>query len=323
MRTNLLPPLGVLLTLSCLACDDTAGETSACAPTTEILESFDPDAFEHAEAVLVGSGGRIYVTLHLADTVYARDPAGTATRIPLPGAVPGTGTAITGIARLADEIYVAVASANAVLAGVWQLEGDTLRRVAPLPAEAGINGLTADAARDRLLVTDSRAGTILVVSPRTGEVTTWAAGNYLEPTGEGYGGAFGVNGIKVAGDAVYVSVPARETRWRIPVLASGLAGTPAPFLAIQGLGATDDFDLDLAGTVWLGAQFADQEAVLVTLDGGSRAVLATADDGLDQPTAVAIDEQEPGTAYVTSGGFGGGAPARHPNLMRVRWSSCP
>jgi len=283
-----------------------------------VLERFDAAAGEHPEAVVVDDEGSVWVTLHAASMVYVRHPDGDTERIVLPGSPLDGSTRVNGIALFDASIFVAVRSEADALAGVWRLEGGTMHRVAPLPAGSGINGLAAAETLGRLFVTDD-GGRVFVVDPVEGTSAVWGDDAVLRPTGSTEGGSFGANGIAVTSDAVVVSVPATQSLWRLPILADGRMGVPEPFMADAGLDVVDDFDFDESGRRWLGAQFSEQRMTLVDVATLRQTTLATAENGLDQPTSAAFATDDSRTAYLTNGAFGSATGVPHPSLMKIRW----
>ncbi len=346
MKAMTTPPArrvgaSLLAWAACAGCADSEGRAGVAPPTpdpaasssggarapgvrVEVIERFDAGAREHPEAVAVDAGGRVFVTLHGAAAVYVRDVDGRAERVPLPGAPPDGTTRVNGVALLGPAPFFAVRSADAELAGVWQLAAQALRRVAALPARARLNGMAAEPARNRLFVTDD-GGRIFAVDPIAGAAEVWAQGPLFEPTaeGEGFEAAYGANGIAVDSGAVYVSVPARRELWRLPILPDGSAGAPESFLAGAGLGALDDFDLDERGGRFVGANISDEQVILVPLGAAAKLVLATAEDGLAQPTAAAFAPGHSSTVYVTNGAFWSAGGVLRPSLMKVTLARAP
>lgn len=333
MTTTILNSCRAVLIAACATCASCAphdesdmapwpdtGETEDSV-SVEILETFDAVVGEHPEAVVVADSGAVWVTLHAAAQVYVRSADGTTERRTLPGAPRDGTTRVNGIALLDGEGYIAVRSDDPGLAGVWSLDEVAMQRVAELPAGAGINGMAADPDGNRLYVTDDQ-GQIFSVDPFTGDTEVWAHGEPLRPTGTMGAAAFGVNGIAIRDGALYVSVPATQSLWRIPILDDQSAGQPEPYLAQFDLGVTDDFDLDDAGR-FVGAQFSDQELVLVDPDTARVRVLATAADGLDQPTAAAFAPDGSATAFLTNGAFFSPSGTPNATLMKVTWAVQP
>jgi sugar lactone lactonase YvrE len=289
-----------------------------------LLERFDASASEHAEAVVVDARGRVFVSLHAAAALYVREPDGSSARVPLPDGPFDGATRANGLALLDETPYLAVRSDRASHAGVWRLRDGALQRVAALPTTARINGMAADPERGRLLVTDD-SGRILAVDPIAGRHRVWSDAAILAPTAPEHAmsdASYGANGIAVDSGAVYVSVPATASLWRLPIRADGSMGEAEALLSELALGATDDFDLHPRTAQLVAAQLSEHEVVLIELTSARKLVLANAQDGLNQPTAAVFAPGENGVAYVTSGAFYAERDAPGSTLMKLSWTAC-
>ncbi|MEV5384581.1 hypothetical protein [Streptomyces sp. NPDC052721] len=214
---------------------------------------------------------------------------------------------VTGIARAHDgTLYVNYATGTSAT-GVWRLSpGDAPEQIAALPADGLPNGLALDEQRGVLYVADSARGTVWRVPQSGGTATAWATGAALAPLPAPHARGFGANGIKVRRDSVWVSNTDRGTLLRFPVRPDGAAG-PVETRA-DGLHGIDDFTFPGPGRSVLAALNAGNRVVLVRADGSVTTVL-TAQDGLSNPTSVAVRGR---TVYVPSAA----STTRHdPNLL--------
>jgi hypothetical protein len=188
----------------------------------------------------------------------------------LPGAI--------GVEAGSDgSVYVAVPGEQS---GVWRVPsgGDPslLGAIDGFP-----NDLVFDAARDRVLVTESQNGTVSAVST-DGEVTTWLDDDRLDTEG------FGANGLTVNSDGtVYVAVtqaPNETGRLlEVPTNDDGTAGEPTTFseggeiFGADGITARGD-DVYVAVN--------RQNRVVTVSPDGAVETVADADDGLVFPSDV-------------------------------------
>jgi sugar lactone lactonase YvrE len=161
-----------------------------------------------------------------------------------------------------------------------------------------------------LYAADSALGTVWRVSLKSGGRTAWATGAALRPgTGPAASG-FGVNGLRLHHDAVWVSNTDAGTLLRIPVRRDGSAG-PIGTRA-KGLAGIDDFGFaERHGDTVLAALNTANQVALVRPN-GTHTVVLTRDDGLSNPTSVAVRGR---TAYVTSAAY---FTQQDPNLLLAR-----
>jgi hypothetical protein len=108
---------------------------------------------------------------------------------------------------------------------------------------------------------------------------------------------------------VWVANTDRGTLLRIPVTSRGTAGSIGT--AADGLEGIDDFAFTGRGGTVLAALNVPDQVALVRAD-GTHTVVLTGDDGLQNPTAVAVRH---GRVLVTSAAYFTRA---DPNLLRAR-----
>ncbi|MYW18901.1 hypothetical protein GT039_25815 [Streptomyces sp. SID2955] len=214
---------------------------------------------------------------------------------------------VTGIARAHDgTLYVAYATGTRET-GVWRVSpGAAPVQIAQLPPDGFPNGLALDERRGVLYAADSVRGTVWRVPQAGGAATAWATGPALAPLPAPPASGLGANGVKVHRDAVWVSNTDRGTLLRLPVLPDGSAG-PVETRG-DGLGGIDDFAFPGHGKSALAALGSGGKLVLVGPD-GTVTTLLTAQDGLSDPTSVAVRGR---TVYVPSAAF---TTRRDPNLL--------
>jgi sugar lactone lactonase YvrE len=215
---------------------------------------------------------------------------------------------VSGIVRAADgTLYVNYNAGSA--SGIWLIHpGGGPEQVAALP-DVRLNGLALDQRTDTLYATDSTTGTVWKASPENGTSSVWADGDALKPLTTQPSSGFGANGIKVHDNAVWVSNTDKGILLRIPIGPRGAAGEVTT--KAEGLTSIDDFAFVGPGDTVLAAQNFANTVALVHPDGTHNTVL-TAQDGLSNPTSVAV---RGGTVYVTSGAY---FTHTDPNLLLAR-----
>ncbi|WP_133913210.1 SMP-30/gluconolactonase/LRE family protein [Streptomyces sp. NBC_00582] len=292
------------------------GEPTVSDP--RVLAHFDFARGQTPENIALEPDGSADLTFFFARTVVNVTRTGaTRTLATLPTVAdphtPVVGAAVvTGIARAYDgTLYVNYATGTRKT-GIWRIarDGGAPRQLAELPADGFPNGLALDERRGVLYAADSVRGTVWRVSLKNGTRTAWATGPELAPgTGPDASGV-GVNGLRFHHNAVWVSNSDAGTLLRIPVREDGTAG-PVRTRA-TGLTGVDDFGfVERHRDTVLAALVTSSEVVRVGPD-GRRTVVLTADDGLSNPTAVAVRGR---SAYVTSAAYFN---QDDPNLLLAR-----
>ncbi|MBN0042562.1 hypothetical protein JS756_00230 [Streptomyces actuosus] len=296
-----------------------SGESPA--PSARIVAHFDLAAGQTPENIALEPDGSADLTFAFARQIaHVTRHGNTRILATLPAvAEPNTpivqSAIVLGIARAHDgTLYVNYATGTAET-GVWRLapDGSAPRQIARLPADGLPNGLALDEHRGVLYAADSVRGTVWRIPQSGGEPEAWATGTALDPLPAPASG-FGANGIKVHGGAVWVSNTDRGTLLRITVNRDGSAG--AGRIVARDLGAVDDFAFPGRGDTVLAALIQDNKVVRVRPD-GSRSVLLTQDDGLSNPTSVAVRDR---SVYVPSAAYFTG---QDPNLLLARLHAQP
>ncbi|MCX4767324.1 hypothetical protein OG562_41455 [Streptomyces sp. NBC_01275] len=296
------------------------GPASGDEPTVShprIIAHFDFAAGQTPENIALESDGSADLTFayarqiahvtHTGDTrILATLPAVANPSTPKVGAA-----VVLGIARAHDgALYVNYATGTSET-GIWRLgtDGSAPVQIAKLPTNGFPNGLALDERRGVLYAADSVRGTVWSVPRTGGEPTAWAVGSVLNPLPAPAAG-FGANGLRFHRDAVWVSNTDTGTLLRIPVRDNGSAG--AIETRATGLAGIDDFGFVAAheDTAFAALPVTNQVA-LVRADGAHTVVL-TQQDGLSNPTAVAVRGR---TAYVTSAAY---FTQKDPDLLLAR-----
>jgi sugar lactone lactonase YvrE len=197
---------------------------------------------------------------------------------------------------------VGYATGTSDLTGVWRISrhGD-VRRIAALPSNGLPNGLALDQRAGQIYVADSVLGVVWRIGARGGAPVAWATGRALQPAR-----FLGANGVKLHGHALWVTNTDHGTVLRIPIRRDGSAGRIAT--EVTGLAGPDDFAFTGCGNTMLVALDAASQAALVAPH-GTPAIVLTAQDGLSNPTSVAVRRS---TVYVASAAY---FTMKDPNLL--------
>jgi hypothetical protein len=201
-----------------------------------------------------------------------------------------------GIARdHAGRLYVALCTGSPGSQGIWRLGSrGSARRIAALPADGIPNGMALDDRHGFIYVADSRLSIIWRVTIADGKVTAWAAGPQLAPHG-----GLGANGLKLHDGAVWVTNTQLGTLLRILVRRDGSAG-PIQTIA-SGLPGIDDFAFTGTGDdAPILAAINRFSTVVLIRPGHSHQTVLTAEDGLSNPSAIAVRGH---TIYVLSAAY--------------------
>jgi len=314
-RSTTLTTLAATAALLTSAATATAADQPLSHP--RIAAHFSLAAEQQPENITVDRTGSAYLTFSFARQIVRVSPDGhqqVLATLPAPAKAntPNLGKAfVGGIARADDgTLYVTYATGTADLTGVWAIRpGGRPHRIAALPADGLPNGLALDEHRGVLYAADSVRGTVWRVPVTGGPRIAWATGTPLTPVPSGTG--FGANGIKVHHGAVWVSNTDRGTLLRIPVRPDGSAG-PIRTRA-TGLAGIDDFAFTSRHHDTVLAAINSSNQVVVVRPDGSHSVVLTQQDGLSNPTSVAVRKR---TVYVPSASYFAAVP--DPNLLLAR-----
>jgi sugar lactone lactonase YvrE len=165
------------------------------------------------------------------------------------------------------------------------------------------NGIHVDG--DRLFVTDSKGGAVFQVALADGAVTAWVQHEELEPLADSCGPAairLGANGIVKLGDAFYVANTDRAQIVKIPVTATGAAGTPEVVLGpdCASLFGLDDVRATPDGKLVYAVNYGNRIG-LAGPDGSTETLLQG--EPLDGPASLEV-LADPLRIVVTNSSFG-------------------
>lgn len=310
-RTILLVVLVAVLALP--------GGTAVADGHVQTVVSFDPAAGEFPEGIATDPTGNLYVSLTFRDEILRIAPDGTRTTVA--ALAPGTGPA--GLAVDADRtVYVAASGldlqtgqTDPALRGVLRLERDgTTSRLPGTEAMIFPNDVTLDR-RGTVYATDTIDGAVWRI-PRHGAAELWAQHPLLEGTGDfGFGFPIGANGIVVRHDRVIVGNPERGLLMDIPIEPDGSAGTPTVLAESEDIVGVDGIALDVHGDVYLATGI--RNTVVRVRTGGTMETLATAEDGLAQPSTLTFGtgQRDNQTLFVVN--FSVFSPEPTPGVLSV------
>jgi len=143
----------------------------------------------------------------------------------------------------------------------------------------------------------------------------WVDDPLLHGTGELLGFPYGANGIAFSHGRLIISNTERGLLVAIPIEPTGDAGEPTVVASSPLLLGVDGIALDAHGDVYCAV---NGQNTLVTLRAdGSISVLATAADGLDQPSSVAFGtgDSDHGSLFVVN--FAVDSPAPTPSVLKL------
>ena len=286
----------------------------------ETFVAFDPAAGEFPEGIAVDKRGNVYVSLIPANQIRRIAPSG-AQSVVAEFDAPGLGPA--GLAVNAKgTIYVAVSSLNLATRetdpatrGVYRvLEDGTSERLPGTGAMLFPNDVTLDK-RGNVYATDTSRGAVWRISPR-GSAEVWADHPLLKGSGAfGFGFPIGANGIALRHNTIIVANTERSLLVALRIEPDGSAGAPTVLAESPALVGTDGIALDVHGNIYAGIGVQNK---IIRIDGdGSIVILATAEDGLNQPSTVAFGtgRSERKTLFVAN--FSLLSPAPTPAVLKL------
>jgi sugar lactone lactonase YvrE len=297
------------------------GGLAAASNHVETFVAFDASAGEFPEGIAVDKTGNVYVSLIVLNQIRKID-RGDAQSVLTSFDVPGTGPAGLAVDPTGT-VYAAVGAANPETfetdpahRGVYRVRSDgTNERLPGTGAMIFPNDVTLDK-RGNVYATDTAGGSVWRV-PRGGSAELWADHPLLKGNGDfGFGFPIGANGIAVRHNKVIVANSERGLLVRVPIQPDGSAGTPTVLAESPALIGADGIALDVLANVYVGIN--PQNTVVRVGDDGSIATLATADDGLNQPSTLAFgtvtgDQQ---TLFVAN--FSLFSPSPTPGVLKLR-----
>lgn len=312
----------VRLVLTCAAALVLLG-AAAVASGPRTVVAFDSAAKQTPENLAIADGGTIYVSLAFASEIRRIAPDGVQTTLTMPT----RGGITVGVAidrHHGGDLDVAVRSPDPTAAGIWRVPRGRFAhptRIAALPTDSFPNGVTFDTAGN-LYIADSTLGRVWRIGAGASRATVWARSKLLSPTGASFENfpLPGANGIKVRGDLVYVTNTATETVLAIPIRQNGHAGKITVRLrGIQG----DDFAFAANGDMYITEN--PLSKLIRVSPSGRITVIATAADGLQNPSAVAFDPRAARRTnlYITNSAYFGTRPSLEELVTRTIGEKLP
>lgn len=245
------------------------------------------------ENLVIDAAGRTLVTSHEDGVIYQYRHGKALTAF---ARVPGK---VTGIAAGKNGEVIATGADPSGKAVIFSISPKGAVQTL-LHIEGGIflNGI-AHLAGQRYLVADSYKGAIWLVDASKRTATVWLQHALLERADEK--SPFpAANGIKVNQGRVLVSNTAKQLLIAIPVVETGLAGTPTVLKEKVNL---DDFLIDQDGSLY-GATHVYNSVIRIAPDGQITTIAGLA-QGMTGSTAVALGKNAVGgqrALYVTTNG---------------------
>jgi sugar lactone lactonase YvrE len=281
--------------------------------------SFEKDAPELFESMAIDGEGNFYVSLGSRGEIRKISPDGSKsqTYAVLPvgefDLFNFKGILGTLVFDSEENLFATVVASDPENKGVWKItpKGPPVLW-AKLPPESAPNGITIDG-KGNLYVADSLLMLVWRIPQSSGSAERWAEHELLGKGGNRF--LPGPNGLKFWQGNLYVSVSNSRHVVRIPVQPDGSAGKPEIYL--EGIPA-DDFAFDVQGNVYLTTHF-NNTIVRVTPE-GSRAVIATKEQGVAGPTAVAfgrLPHDRDKLFVINDGGFANPLTRGIPNVVRL------
>lgn len=286
----------------------------------ETFVAFDPVAGEFPEGIAVDKTGNVYVSMIVLNQIRKIDPNGiqsVVAEFDVPGAGPA-GLAVDA----AGTLYVAVAAldlgtgeTDPATRGVYRVRPDgTTERLPGSGAMVFPNDVTLDK-QGNVYATDTAAGEVWRI-PRGGPAELWAQGPLLEGDGSfGFPFPIGANGIAFRHSRLIVGNAERGLLVEIPIQPDGSAGALTLLAESPALVGADGIALDVHGAVYAGIGV--QNTVVRVRGDGSIDTLATANDGLNQPSTLAFGTGmgDRKTLFVLN--FSIFSPAPTPGVLKV------
>ncbi|HUS30920.1 MAG TPA: hypothetical protein VMZ53_20560 [Kofleriaceae bacterium] len=279
-KSNLLALL--FASSSLIACADEA-------PQPDLLAL--PGSAYFPESLNAGADGTLYVGSLATGQVVAFDDGATAPRTIIEAGAHGV-TGVTGVLVEGDTLWLG--SVDTTFQRPTEIRSFSLtgepKATYPLAASYFVNDLAFDK-HGNLFATDSFSGTVQRLKAGASAFETYVQDARLAPATQG---AFGLDGIVVANDAIYVNKLDTSQLFRISEngAVTEITVTP-PLVGPDGMrGLDNDTLLVIDG----GANRLSKVEIH-----GTTATSAPLSSDLDQPTAVAISR---GSAWVSEGQLG-------------------
>jgi sugar lactone lactonase YvrE len=259
-----------------------------------VVATWPASAF--VENVAVGPDGSVFVTVYSHSRIDRYDPLTGKTGVFAEFPVPPMGLAFdeSGV------LWVTGCTMRTAPGYIWKVsvEGE-VERWTDIPDATFMNGCTVHPNGRELLVCESRSNRVLSINlQQSGKWSIWLENEWIGPGESWFPGA---NGIKIRDGYAWLTVSARYSIVRVPILADGSAGEVG---TAWGEVLGDDFSFGLSGSLYVTTH---PENTVVRIDpSGKRTTIAGPDQSMVGATACAFgtapsDER---ALYVsTDGGF--------------------
>lgn len=220
--------------------------------TPETIATIPSPAFN--ENISEDADGAFYVTGAFESNLWKISPGGKVEKLAHFDQYP----VVLGIVALPDHLVMGAFRREFRGAGgidfsdvgseVVILDKKTGKVIAAVPGQKGqvFNGMVADG-RGQVLLTDSLGASVWRFDPAARTLSLWLKDDALASS---HAKALGANGIKVAGDWVYVANREKLSIFRVRMDAGGRPDGPMQLFA-KDLPNADDFAVALDGTVFL------------------------------------------------------------------------
>jgi sugar lactone lactonase YvrE len=291
--------------------------TAAAGPVRSVV-AFHPAVGEFPEGIAADKTGRLYVSMFVLDQVRRLDRGGAQTivaRLPHGAAPAGIKLDASGTLYVAASGFnLATGRTDPTTRGVYRMRrGGAPERIAGTDAILFPNDLALDH-RGNLYVTDATGGAVWRVDGRGG-VERWSTSPLLRGTGQLLGFPYGANGIAFSRGHLLVSNTERGSLVTIPIDSAGEAGAPSVLTESPSLLGVDGIALDVRGTVY--AAINGQDKLVAVRSGGAIDALATASDGLNQPSSVAFGTGNGGRRTLFLVNFAVGSTSPPPGVLSL------
>jgi sugar lactone lactonase YvrE len=292
---SIKPVLAALLLFTACSGDDDA------APQPDTLAL--PGMAYYPESLHADDAGTLYVGSLATGQLVAYDDGATLPRTIVAGGGASGITGLTGVHVHDGDLWVCSVDTTfqRPTAIVRLSVSGAVVATYPLAATQFCNDLEFDAG-GTLYATDSFSGTILRLRPGASALESWVTDPRFVPASAG---AFGLDGIAIAGGAIYVDKLDSGELFRIDAATGAITTIAVTLAGPDGLRALDDHTL-------LVVEGGAGQLTRLALS-GDIATATVVRTGLDQPTAVTVAR---GSAWVAEGQLGRlfAMPAQTPNL---------
>lgn len=303
----------VLMAVLVLAIVAGGGTANASIPIQTVV-SFDPSAGEFPESLTVDKTNDVFVSLvNPVGDIREFRPNGDSSvfaHFDVGGFGPlGLKVDPSGI------VYVAVSSFDPATRGVYRVRSDgTSARLPGTDGMAFPNDLALDK-RGNIYATDSIGGAVWRI-PRGGSAEIWFQSPLLQGTGAfGLGFPLGANGIAIRHEQIIVANTEGGRIVRIPIQQDGSAGTAVTIADGPSLFGADGIALSVHGDIYVAVN--PQNTLVRVTSTGSIETLATAVDGLDNPSSVAFGSGKGDRQSLFLANFSVFSASPHPGVLKV------